>query len=275
MIFQNFHPSPELTGIIKTYHVRHFEFPPNANIPVKPFPPRPEQYVTFYVKGYESIYLQRDQVSQIRAKTSIIGQSTQMVLRKISTQFLIIQVPFFPGVLYGLTGIPFGELRDKFIELDLIFPEETKEVDQKLLEAKSYVKMIQIVDEFFISLFRKKAKFSKNSFERTLPFFNDSSNEKRIELLADKACLSVRQFERLSKNYFGVSPKTMIRINRFSESFILKNRHPEYSWFEVAISCGYVDYQHMVKDYMEFAGIKPNQLWSSDGKGPDRVLGLR
>lgn len=275
MIFQNFQPSAELAGIVKTYHIRHFEFPPNSKIPVKPFPPRPEQYITFYVRGFETIYLQKDQVSLTRSKTSIIGQSTQLVQRKVSPQFLIVQVPFFPGALFGLTGIPFDELRDKSLELELIYPQETRVVDQKLQEAKSYVEMIRIVDDFFIYLVRSKEKFSKSPFERVLPFFTDSYDDKRIDLLADQACLSVRQFERLSKNYFGVGPKTMMRINRFSESFILKNRHPDYSWFDVAVSCGYVDYQHMVRDYKEFAGFKPNELWVFDGKAPDRVLGLR
>ncbi|MDI1322801.1 MAG: helix-turn-helix domain-containing protein [Algoriphagus sp.] len=275
MIFQSFQPSPELVGLVKTYHIRHFEFPANTNIPVKPFAPRSEQYITFYVKGFETIYLPKDQVSLTRSKTSIIGQSTQLVQRKVSPQFLIVQVPFFPGALYRLTGIPFDELRDKSLEMDLIFPQETKVVDQKLHEAKSYWEMIRIVDDFFISLARSKVSFSKNPFERALPFFSDSFDDKRIDLLADQACLSLRQFERLSKNYFGVGPKTMMRINRFSESFILKSRHPEYSWFDVAISCGYVDYQHMVRDYKDFAGVTPNQLWIADGKAPDRVLGLR
>lgn len=274
MVFQNFQPSPELAGAIKTYHIRHFEFGPNAIIPVIPYPPRPEHYVTFYVRGFELVYMHRDKVSLTRSKSSLIGQSTQLVQSRVSPQFLIVQVPFFPGVLFGLTGIPFWELRDKSLELDLIFPQETKVVDQKLLEAKSYVEMTTIVNEFFILLFRSKSKVSKSPFERVLPFFNDAFDEKKIVLLADQACLSLRQFERLSKNYFGVSPKTMMRINRFSESFILKNLHPEYSWFDVAISCGYADYQHMVRDYVDFAGLKPNKLREADLKAPDRILGF-
>jgi AraC-like DNA-binding protein len=275
MMMQNFQPSPELAKMIKSYHIWHFEFPPKAKIPFKSLLPKPEQYITFYVRGFDTIYLERDQLVVVRRKTSIIGQSTQLIQRKVSPRFLIIQVPFFPGALSGVTGIRFDELTDRSLEMDLIFPQEIRIVQQKLLRAKSYVELIRIVDDFFVSLVRRKAKFYKSPFERVLPFFSDCQDEKRIEWLASHACLSLRQFERLSKDYFGVGPKTMLRIKRFSDSFILKNRHPEYSWFDVAISCGYADYQHMVRDYKEFAGLKPNQLWDSDAKAPDRVWGLR
>lgn len=170
MIFQNFQPSAELAGIVKTYHIRHFEFPPNAKIPVKPFPPRPEQYITFYVRGFETIYLQKDQVSLTRSKTSIIGQSTQLVQRKVSPRFLIVQVPFFPGALFGLTGIPFDELRDKSLELELIYPQETRVVDQKLQEAKSYVEMIRIVVIFSFIWFGAKKSFRKLPLSGFYPF---------------------------------------------------------------------------------------------------------
>jgi AraC-like DNA-binding protein len=275
MIFKSFPPSPELYGLVKTYHLRHFEFPTYAKIPYKAFPPRDEQYLVFYVRGFEQIFLQRDRQTEIRKKTMLIGQSTQMIHRMVSHQFLLIQVPFFPGALYRLTKIPFYELRDKSLDLDLIFPKETREVDQRLAETQEYDKMIEIVDRFLIELFLKNIQKEIHTFDRALPLFSSVGETANIDLLANQACLSIRQLERLSKKYFGVGPKTMVRINRFTWSFIHKSRNPELTWFDVAIACGYEDYQHMAKDYRDFAGVTPTQLWAEDRNAPDRVLGLR
>lgn len=275
MIFKSFPPSPELYGLVKTYHVRHFEFPAQAKIPYKPFPPRDEQYLVFYVKGFERVFLQRDQQTQVRKNSMLIGQSTQMVHRMVSHQFLLIQVPFYPGGLYRFTKIPFYELTDKSFDLSLIFPIEVREVEQRLADAQSYPEMIAIVDRFLIKLYHSHGQKETHSFERALPLFSSLGNAGKIDLVADQACLSVRQLERLSKKYFGVSPKTMMRINRFTWSFIQKTRNPELTWFDVAMACGYEDYQHMSKDYLDFAGVTPSQLWEADKGSPDRILGLR
>lgn len=274
MIFQNYSPSAQLKGLIKSYHVRHFSFPPFFEVPSKPFPPRSEQYISFYIRGSERVFLIRDQIEMIRKKSMIIGQSTQLVNRTPSSEFLLIQVPFFPGALYKLTGIPFYELTDKSLDLELVFPQETKQVEERLREAKSYEEMIFHIDLFFITMAHHSGRKLVLPFEKTLSFFS-GSEIKKLDELAGMACVSNRQFERLSQKYLGVSPKTMMRINRFSESFICKNRNPHLSWQDIAMINGYEDYQHMVKEFKDFTGFTPNQLWEADKQAPDRVLGLR
>lgn len=275
MIFKSFTPSQELDGMVKTYHLRHFQFPPNATIPFKPFPPRDEQYLNFYIRGFEKVYFQREEKTETRKNITIIGQSTQMVYRMISHQFLLIQVPFYPGALYRLTKIPFYELKDKSIDLDLIFPRETKELQQRLSESLDYKTMINLVDQFLINLFRKHSSNEIRPFDKALSIFSTRIENNKVEDLAYQACVSTRQLERLSNRYFGVGPKTMLRINRITWSFILKSRNPNLSWLDVALICGYEDYQHLAKDYKDLAGITPSQLWNEDSLAPDRALGLR
>ncbi len=274
MIFKNFEPSTELKRYVKTYHLRHFEFPKNAKIPAKAFPPRDEQYLNFYIRGFEVVF-QKDQQQSIRSKTCLIGQSTQLSHRVVSPNFLLIQVPFYPGALFKLTGIPFYELTDKSVEMELVFPQETREIDEKLGEANSYEEMIRIIDHFLIQLLHKNESIGNSVFDRVFPLLVQAANLKKVDYLADQACLSIRQLERLSNDYFGVSPKTIIRINRFTRSCIFKSRNPNLTWMDVAAASNYEDYQHMSKEFKFFTGYTPNQLWMADEKGPDRVLGLR
>lgn len=275
MIFQNFIPGPALQKLVKTYHLRHFIFPPRASIPAKTFPPRAEQYINFYVKGGETNRFGDNGRVVTKNVASVTGQYTQLVYRYVTPEILIIQVPFYPGALYQLTGIPFNELRDNSVELECIYPGETREVNQKLLDAASYHQMIYVVDQFLTELYMKKSRHNPHRFDRIMQYMCLPQSAKSMDWLADQACLSMRQFERLAQNYFGVSPKMMTRIARFSATYIMRNKHPHYPWLDIALACGYEDYQHMVRDYREFVGSTPNQLWDSDLKAPDKVLGLR
>jgi hypothetical protein len=66
MVFQNFIPTPALQDYFKEYHLRHFSFDPKAKIPIKAFPPRPEQYLLFYPRGFETSYNATGGDSQIK-----------------------------------------------------------------------------------------------------------------------------------------------------------------------------------------------------------------
>lgn len=273
MLFQSFKPSPILQNLVKTYHVRHFEFPENTKIPVKLFPPRAEQYINFYIEGGETQYFKSSGKSTFIDQVSLVGQYTQLVNRRTTPKFLIVQVPFYPGALFKLTGIPFEELRDQSITLDCLYPVEIRRVNEQLKEAKSYAQMIRIIDEFLTQLY-VRCNSRNHPFEKILPYLGHYQAVKRMDWLADQACLSVRQFERLSKNYFGVSPKTMARIARFSGTYIVRNKRKDCSWLDIAAMFDYEDYQHLVRDYKEFTSVTPNELWVADQRSPDKALGL-
>jgi AraC-like DNA-binding protein len=244
-------------------------------VPAKAFAPRSEQYINFYIRGGEWLSFDGDSKPIYRSSACMTGQYTRVFQRRPTSEFLMIQVPFHTGALYQLTGVPFYELRDGFVNLDVLFPVETREVDDQLREAHSYSQMIDIVDAFLVGLFRSRMNEPNRPFDKMLRHVGHSLSLQRIDDLANQACVSTRQFERLSRSYFGVGPKMMTRITRFSSTYIMRSRHPLMPWLDIALACGYEDYQHMVRDYKEIGDITPTQLWALDLKGPERILGLR
>jgi transcriptional regulator GlxA family with amidase domain len=88
------------------------------------------------------------------------------------------------------------------------------------------------------------------------------------------ACLSFRQFERKFRERVGLSPKLFSRIVRFNRAFELKDLNPENDWLDIAISCGYSDYQHMVKDFKQFAGVTPTILMQENDQCPEKIFGI-
>lgn len=86
----------------------------------------------------------------------------------------------------------------------------------------------------------------------------------QLDRLASDACLSLRQFERLFRERVGVSPKLFTRIARFGQAHKLRQADPTRSWLDIAYGCSYCDPNHLVKDFQQFAGTTPTQLFADE-----------
>jgi AraC-like DNA-binding protein len=84
--------------------------------------------------------------------------------------------------------------------------------------------------------------------------------EVRIGDLAEKAGLSVRQFERRFNHQVGMRPKLYARIARFEAALESKARSRAKSWTEVAHELGYHDQMHLVHDFEQFSGETPTNV---------------
>jgi len=78
-----------------------------------------------------------------------------------------------------------------------------------------------------------------------------------ITAVADRAGLSMRQFERRFIERVGLRPKLFARIARFEAALDGKARFAAKSWTDVAHQFGYYDQMHMVHDFAEFTGESP------------------
>jgi transcriptional regulator GlxA family with amidase domain len=77
-----------------------------------------------------------------------------------------------------------------------------------------------------------------------------------VSKVADMLGLSSRQFERRFRNSVGISPKLFSRMQRF-QRVLQMVEGPEATWADTALSCGYHDQAHLIRDFREFAGSTP------------------
>lgn len=273
MISTDFLPSEPLREYIHHYRLRHFVFQNGLLPTIKPFPPRPEQCVTFYVRGTETCRYLHDGVEIKKPKSVISGQFTHRVDRYVSyPEILMIIVDFRPGVLHRLTGIPFKEFTNKDFDAEAVFPPEIRRVNDRLGSTSSYSDMIRIIESFFTHLVQQ---FKKEwlALDKLLTLVTQDPDHS-VDWLASNAYLSPRQLERKFDERVGVSPKTFLRISRFNQSYWLHMSNPKLNWYQIAMCCGYTDYQHLVKEYQDFAHANPIQLFAEESRAPGRILGL-
>lgn len=274
MIAKDFLPSAPLQEYFDKYRLRHFVFSEIGSLYFKPFPPRPEQCLIFYPRGMETIEHVSNKIKIQRPKSVISGQFTYRINRFASyPEFLMIETDLKPGALHRLTGISFAEFANKEMDAELFFYSQIRRVNEKLCNADTYIEMISIIESFFLELV-KNAKREFLPIDHQLNVVVKNIDNFSVDVLAKNAYLSPRQLERKFEERIGVNPKTFLRIARFNQSYWMRLKNPKLDWMSIAIACGYNDYQHLAKDYKEFANATPNYFFSEEMKAPGKILGL-
>jgi transcriptional regulator GlxA family with amidase domain len=92
-----------------------------------------------------------------------------------------------------------------------------------------------------------------------------------MEKMASLSCLSLRQFERVSKDRIGIPPKLFARLIRFSRAYRMRENFPLLTWSFIAHECGYFDQMHFIRDFKQFAGVTPGVIEKELEKTPIRL----
>lgn len=276
MVGQSVLPSPFLREFVKSYQLWHFTFPNSTNLPFKPYAPRPEQTLVFCPRGCELVeYVSTVKIIK-RPRSYIMGQYAERTNRHIgSADFITVIVNFQPGVLFRITGIPYSELTNGFVDAESVFSKEIRLVNEQLNSTNHYTEMIAIIENFLSYLLMKIRKDSHPVDAVANCIIEHPENHCLFEL-AKESFLCFRQFERKFKERMGVNPKLFTRIARMNKAFRTKYHKPSEDWLSIALACGYHDYQHLAKDFQDLASVNPNAYFLEDStKAPETFFGVK
>lgn len=273
MLLKDFIPAPAVREYVQLYRIVHLQFDKGQSIPVKAYPPRPEQCLAFYPYDTETVQYAASGKIVKDVPVVLYGQFTEVTNRIIGNQFLVFQVIFYPGALYRLTGIPATELTNQYLDATDVLNASLQEVNEQLFHAADYSAMQAVVNSFILSLIKKSSK-PRLLTDSAMALLLKGDDKITVETIAKHACLSTKQLERKFKERAGVNPKVFERLVRFDKAFRLKNSHPSHDWLRIAVACGYHDYQHLVKEYKNFTGHTPAGFHEIENNAPERAFGL-
>jgi AraC-like DNA-binding protein len=238
--------------------VVHAEVDKNGAPVICKYPPTPQNSIFFYIN--DRIKVQQEETGSfiLQPRSVLVGLQSTSVTLDLNRDHKAVRVGFHPGGMFRLLGISMAEMTDASFDAENVFGNEMCEVNNRLQEAESFTAIKDVIEKFLL----QKVKCLK----RVLPFDNAMLELLRlngnvpIEKIASLACLSLRQFERVSKERIGLSPKLYARIIRFSKAYRLRENFPQLSWTSIAHECGYFDQMHFIRDFKEFAGVAPGVI---------------
>ncbi|MCO5935902.1 helix-turn-helix domain-containing protein [Mucilaginibacter sp. RB4R14] len=265
-------PNPLTAQYIKHYFCLHFVFDAQTKVPVKPYPACPDQGITFYVRGKLFSEIPEMGVSENRARSVIMGQNTCRHNLYSSNDYIMFHVSFQPGAFFQLFRIPMTEFVDKNVDAELVLGNGMKQLHEQMANAKSLEELPNIFETFLLKKIGQADEFIR-PVDKIGKLIFDSPQSFKFDTYASMACLSISQFERTFTRQVGISPKFYARICRFYQAYATKQHYPHLSWFTIAIKTGYSDYQHLAKDFKQFAGNTPNTLLAETERSPEQILG--
>lgn len=271
MICKRIKPSPFVSQFIKEYLLVHLIFNEQEIAPVKAYPINPKEGITFQFRGYLIAETPTLNFTEKRPKVNIFSISPARQNFYQTHEFMFVNVEFQSGALAQFLKIPMTELTTGSLDASLIFGKEIEEVNDRLANTAAYDEIPIVLDNYFLN----KIKQIKQNF---LPIdkigyliVNNPSNF-NLDKMAKSACMSHRTFENRFLQKVGVTPKYFARICRFYQAYEQKELSPKLDWFSIAVQNGYTDYQHLVKDFKQFAGVTPNIFMQHSNQNPEKRL---
>jgi AraC-like DNA-binding protein len=86
-----------------------------------------------------------------------------------------------------------------------------------------------------------------------------------VSAVATDVGWSRRHLDRAFVAEFGLTPKDVARVTRFTHSRTLLQRRPMLSLAELSAACGYFDQAHMAREWNQFAGEAASVWWADEG----------
>jgi AraC-like DNA-binding protein len=260
-----------LRELVRDYLIAHFRFDPHKPVPHKRYAPKPEQGITFFVRGRPSTVNPFTEEARVAPSVAIFGQQMKRCNVYLPPEFLMFRVHFQPGALFRVLNIPLYEFGDDYFDAELILGRDVRDVSERLANAETYAEMVEAVEAYLAraaTVAEKKVVPVDRAAERlTADPINIS-----LDWLASQACLSPRQFNRRFTERIGVGPKLYSRLIRYYRAHIFKTENPTVAWPRVAIEFGYTDYQHLVRDFRQFTNANPTSWLREDATSPENIL---
>lgn len=258
MQYKFYTPHILLQEFINCIMVVHAEVDTKASPVLCPYPPAPQNSLFFYINDRIRVQKEGDPCFVLQPRSVIVGPQLTRVMIDINKSHKAVRVGFHPGGLYRLLGVSMAEMIDGSYDATDVFGNEIQDINNRLQEAQHFDAINEVIEKFLLQ--KLKALKRALPFDMAMLELLRLNGNLSMEQLASMACLSLRQFERVSKERIGLPPKLFARLVRFSKAYRLRENFPLLSWTSIAHECGYFDQMHFIRDFKEFAGVAPGVI---------------
>ncbi|WP_141580120.1 AraC family transcriptional regulator [Actinomadura sp. WMMA1423] len=160
--------------------------------------------------------------------------------------------PFFPAVA-GLVG------------LEDLWGRAGQVVRERLLEAGGPAGILDALESVLVeagALDRDPAlEAALSALDRGVP----------VGEVTDRLGFTRKRLIGLFHDRVGLTPKRFARVRRFQRTLRKIPYDRPVDWAELAFTCGYVDQSHLIRDFHDFAGLRPTQYRPRSPAQPNHV----
>lgn len=193
--FEFVQPRPALREFVRLINVFRIDMPAG----VEPAPTKlvwPSRYCWLSFSPFDNSLIESSETGAVAAepRTALIGHSTRIERKRYAgRQWFRCQVQFQPGALHRLTGLSLAELTNAAIDAEPLLPLLSRDVSDRLAEARGVDEMISIVENSLHD-WASGARCMR-PIDRVVDRMAHGP-PLGLDAAASLACLSIRQFRR-------------------------------------------------------------------------------
>lgn len=190
-------------------------------------------------------------------KAYLIGAMTAPIESHVSPETRLLGIRFKPAAFCAFyTFSSLHAITDGSVECEKV-PDITLAGHERGLEGGWMKTVAEGLNKFFLDrLSRPK--------HALFPLLQDIRMHRglvRVEELAKRHFITVRQMERNFRYYIGISPKEFVNQERFRYTLQrVRRRQPGEILADIASECGYYDHSHLVQEIKRYTGEAPSGL---------------
>ena len=252
MDFTFYSPCKHQQSFIRYYWILNT----NENLDVLTFPIGYPQLIfhrrtRFYIPELDSEH----------ARFSISGQVNFPARIQSSGDIETIVVVFYPHAIGTMFNIPVSSFYNQEIDGYSLGDKRLNALADAVLNADDSDEAVKMIEKWLLSRLEETAIFNFKRVGASLRhLFHD--NNISVESMAQLACLSRKQFERVFFNAVGMKPKEYSSVVRFQKSlWLMQNGNRDFA--DIAYACGYADQSHFIRECRKYSGTTPAELLKS------------
>ena len=191
-----------------------------------------------------------------KGKTKISGIHTAKFTRILEGQGEVFGVKFKSGGFFPFLKSPVSEISNKVIDFEPVFGFLPDQLETELLNQSDKSEKIKLVEEFlrhYLPVRDELVPYLADIVET----INSDNSLLKVEDVCKKFSVNKRKLERLFSQYVGATPKWVIKRYRLHEALDQLKEKSFSDLSELALSLGYFDQAHFIKDFKQMIGKSP------------------
>ncbi len=184
------------------------------------------------------------------------GQMSRGISIRPTGQVSLFGVRFHPAGAFPMSRFSVHELTDKIVDLTELLGSRGRELEERIGNAYGFAERVGIFESHFL---HRLAVLPSD--DKTVGFAAEmivkSGGTISVSRLAENIGVSERRLERKFRSRVGISPKMLARTVRFQNVVNNIQSAANVDLLDTALSFGYFDQSHMIREFKEFSGETP------------------
>lgn len=172
-------------------------------------------------------------------------------------QINMISVTFKPTGVRAFFNLPINKTDALRLTAEELEDRELRELENSLLNTYDDSHCIRLIENFLLKRIRSISEYNLKRIDSAIRLINYGETE--VSTLANAACLSTKQFNRIFSEIVGSNPKEFSRTIRFQRALYTLENKPQISLIELAYECGYYDQSHLIREFKAYSGYTPTE----------------